>query len=166
MSLFREPGRSCSMRFRRKSSTKSPNEPEDGRSPWRSPISRDGEVEIDRDGRIFLVSHFTNGDGQVHERLIFLAQVTRKGEVFRERDEQGSPIVTERVRPFPIQPGRSEARDGIVIISRHSAASRSSNARPPHCRKPLTEYRSRRFASKPPGLHQMGTRRQTEEKTI
>lgn len=80
------------------------------------PDLTDGEVEIDRDGRIFLVSHFTNGDGQVHERLIFLAQVTRKGEVFRERDEQGSPIVIERVRPFPIQPGRSEARDGVVTF--------------------------------------------------
>ena len=76
----------------------------------------DGEVEIDRDGRIFLVSHFTNGEGQVHERLIFLAQVTRKGEVFLERDVQGSPIVIERVRPFPIQSGRSEARDGIVTF--------------------------------------------------
>ena len=76
----------------------------------------DGEVEIDREGRIFLVSHFTNGDGQIHERLIFLAQVTRKGEVFRERDAQGSPIVIERVRPFPIQPGRSEAQDGIVTF--------------------------------------------------
>jgi len=81
------------------------------------PDLTDGEVEVDRDGRIFLVSHFTNGDGQVHERLIFLAQVTRKGEVFRERDEQGSPIVIERVRPFPIQPGRSEARDGVVTFS-------------------------------------------------
>jgi len=80
------------------------------------PDLTDGEVEIDRDGRIFLVSHFTNGDGQVHERLIFLAQVTRKGEVFRERDEQGSPIVIERVRPFPFQPGRSEARDGVVTF--------------------------------------------------
>jgi hypothetical protein len=80
------------------------------------PDLTDGEVEIDRDGRIFLVSHFTSGQGQVHERLIFLAQVTRKGEVFRERDEQGSPIITERVRPFPIQAGKSEARDGIVIF--------------------------------------------------
>src|SRR5579864_6576737 len=80
------------------------------------PDLTDGEVEIDRDGRIFLVSHFTNGDGQVHERLIFLAQVTRRGEVFRERDEQGSPIVIERIRPFPIQPGRSEVRDGIVTF--------------------------------------------------
>ena len=76
----------------------------------------DGDVEIDREGRIFLVNHFANGEGEVHERLIFLAQVTRKGEVFRERDTQGSPIVLERVRPFPIQPGRSEARDGIVVF--------------------------------------------------
>lgn len=76
----------------------------------------DGEVEIDRDGRIFLISSFTNGDGHVHERLIFLAQVSRTGEVFRERDEQGSPLVIERVRPFPIQPGRSEVRDGIVTF--------------------------------------------------
>jgi len=80
------------------------------------PKLSDGEVEIDRDGRIFLLTHFTNGEGQVHERLIFLAQVTRKGEVFRERDEQGSPIVIERIRPFPIQPGRSEVRDGIVTF--------------------------------------------------
>ncbi|MGE5111634.1 MAG: hypothetical protein ACM3JB_12295 [Acidobacteriaceae bacterium] len=80
------------------------------------PDLTDGDVEIDRDGRIFLVSHFTNGDGQLHERLIFVAQVTRKGQVFRERDEQGSPIVIERVRPFPIQPGRSEARDGVVTF--------------------------------------------------
>ena len=76
----------------------------------------DGEVEIDREGRIFLVSHFTSGDGQMQERLIFLAQVTRKGDVFRDRDAQGSPIVIERVRPFPIQPGRSEAHNGIVVF--------------------------------------------------
>jgi len=76
----------------------------------------DGEVEIDREGRIFLVSHFTSGDGQLQERLIFLAQVTRKGDVFRDRDAQGSPIVIERVRPFPIQPGRSETHNGIVVF--------------------------------------------------
>lgn len=76
----------------------------------------DGEVEIDREGRIFLVSHFTNGEGQIHERLIFLAQVTKKGEVFRDRDAQGSPNVIERVHPFPIQSGRSEAQNGIVVF--------------------------------------------------
>jgi len=68
----------------------------------------DGELEIDRDGQTFLVSHFTNGEGQIPEGLIFLAQVTRKGEVFHERDAQGSPIVVERVRPFPIHFGRSD----------------------------------------------------------
>ena len=77
----------------------------------------DGEVEIDREGRIFLVSHFTNGEGQIHERLIFLAQVTKKGEVFRDRDAQGSPNVIERVHPFPIQSGRSEAQNGIVVFT-------------------------------------------------
>lgn len=81
-----------------------------------TPNLSNGEVEIDRDGRIFLVSHFTNGEGEVHERLIFLAQVTSDGKVFRERDEQGSPIVIERIRPFPIQSGRSEVRDGIVTF--------------------------------------------------
>jgi len=80
------------------------------------PSLSDGEVEIDREGRIFLVSHFPNGDGQLQERLIFLAQVTRKGEVFWDRDAQGSPIVVERIRPFPIQPGRSEAHNGIVVF--------------------------------------------------
>jgi hypothetical protein len=76
----------------------------------------DGEVEIDREGRIFMVNCFTNGESQVHERLIFLAQVTTKGEVFRERDAQGSPIVIERVRPFPVQRGRSEVQGGIVTF--------------------------------------------------
>lgn len=36
--------------------------------------------------------------------------------MFRDRDAQGSPNVIERVRPFSIQPGRSEAHNGIVIF--------------------------------------------------
>ena len=76
----------------------------------------DGEVEIDREGRIFLVQPFTQANGQILERLIFLAQVTKSGEVFTDRDEQGSPVVRERVRPFPIQAGRSEIRNGKVLF--------------------------------------------------
>lgn len=76
----------------------------------------DGEVEIDAEGRIFLVQPFTEANGQLLERLIFVAQVTKSGEVFTDRDEQGSPIVLERVRPFPIKAGRSEIRDGKVIF--------------------------------------------------
>jgi len=76
----------------------------------------DGEVEIDSEGRIFLIQPFTPADGQVVERLIFMAQVTKTGEVFTDRDEKGSPIVLERVRKFPIKAGRSEVRNGKVIF--------------------------------------------------
>ena len=65
----------------------------------------DGEVEIDAEGRIFLVRPFTQTNGQVVERLIFMAQVTKTGEVFTDRDEKGSPVVLHRVRKFPIKAG-------------------------------------------------------------
>src|SRR5208337_1750609 len=58
----------------------------------------DGEVEIDAEGRIFLVQPFTQTNGQFVERLIFMGQVTKTGEVFTDRDEKGSPVVLERVR--------------------------------------------------------------------
>ena len=76
----------------------------------------DGEVEIDAEGRIFLVQPFTQANGQVVERLIFMAQVTRTGEVFTDRDEKGSAVVLERIRKFPIKAGRSEVRNGKVIF--------------------------------------------------
>ncbi len=76
----------------------------------------DGEVEIDAEGRIFLVQPFTQPNGQLLERLIFVAQVTKTGEVFTDRDERGSPIVLERVRPFSIKAGRSQIRNGKVVF--------------------------------------------------
>jgi hypothetical protein len=76
----------------------------------------DGGVEIDGEGRIFLVQPFAQPTGQLVERLIFVAQVTKTGEVFTDRDEKGSPIVLERVRPFAIKAGRSEIRNGKVIF--------------------------------------------------
>jgi len=76
----------------------------------------DGEVEIDAEGRIFLVQPFTQPNGQVVERLIFVAQVTKIGEVFTDRDEKGSPIVLERVRSFPIKAGRSVVCNGKVVF--------------------------------------------------
>jgi hypothetical protein len=76
----------------------------------------DGEVEIDAEGRIFLVQPLTQANGQLLERLVFVAQVTKAGEVFTDRDERGSPIVLERVRPFPIKAGRSEIRNGKVVF--------------------------------------------------
>ena len=76
----------------------------------------DGEVEIDAEGRIFLVQPFTQPNGQIVEHLIFMAQVTKTGEVFTDRDEKGSPLVLERIRMFPIGAGRSEVRDGKVVF--------------------------------------------------
>lgn len=76
----------------------------------------DGEVEIDEEGRIFLVQPFTKENGQVLERLIFVAQVTRTGEVFTDRDEKDSPVVLERVRSFPIKAGRSIVCNGKIIF--------------------------------------------------
>jgi hypothetical protein len=73
-------------------------------------------VEIDAEGRIFLVQPFAQPNGQMVERMIFMAQVTKTGEVFTDRDEKGSPVVLERVRKFAIKAGRSEARDGKVIF--------------------------------------------------
>jgi hypothetical protein len=63
----------------------------------------EGEVEIDAEGRIFLVRPFTQPDGQIVERLIFMAQVTQNGDVLTDRDEKGSPIILERVRKVPDQ---------------------------------------------------------------
>jgi hypothetical protein len=76
----------------------------------------DGTVEIDSEGRIFLVQPCMQPNGQPLERLIFVAQVTKSGEVFTERDESGSPLVIERVRPFPYQPDRTEVRNGKVFF--------------------------------------------------
>jgi hypothetical protein len=76
----------------------------------------DGEVEIDSEGRVFLVAAFPNGSGSTCERRIFHMQVTEKGEVFMDRDGSGNPVLVDRVHPFPVQAGRSEVRDGRVVF--------------------------------------------------
>ena len=75
-----------------------------------------GEVEIDQDGRIYLVKRYDMGNREIVESLVFQAQVMNDGQVFTERDAQGNPVVIQRVRPFPIQAGRGEVRDGKVIF--------------------------------------------------
>ena len=76
----------------------------------------DGEVEIDPEGRVFLVAAFPNGDGSTHERRIFQMQVNERGEVFMDRDGSGNPVLVDRVHPFRVQPGKSEVRDGKVVF--------------------------------------------------
>ena len=75
----------------------------------------DGEVQIDTEGRIFLINQVQQDD-QCYETLTFLAQVTKTGEVFLDRDSRGNPVISHRVRPFPIQAGRSEIKDGKVVF--------------------------------------------------
>jgi len=72
-------------------------------------------VEIDQDGRIYLVKRYDMGNGETVESLVFQAQVMKDGQVFTERDAQWNPGVIERVRPFRVQAGRSEVREGKVI---------------------------------------------------
>jgi hypothetical protein len=79
------------------------------------PELSDGEVQVDAEGRIFLVNRVQK-DGQSYEALIFLAQVTKTGEVFLDRDGRGNPVINHRVRPFSIQAGRSEIKNGRVIF--------------------------------------------------
>ena len=93
------------------------------------PTLSDGEVEIDAEGRIFLVQRFPQPSGQVVERLIFMAQVTKTGEVLSDRDEKGSPVVLQRIRRFPIKPGRSEARDGKATFPGTQRRSRAPRTR-------------------------------------
>jgi hypothetical protein len=45
-----------------------------------------------------------------------MAQVTKTGSVFSDRDAKGSPVVVRRIRRFPIKPERSEVRNGKVTF--------------------------------------------------
>lgn len=95
----------------------------------------DGEVEIDEEGRVYLVSPST--DGKPYERLLFEAQVTADGTVLGHANGNGQPAVVRQVHPFRIVPGRSEARNGKVIfpgsvqrpqVKVHAARSRTHGA--------------------------------------
>ena len=66
-------------------------------------------------------------NGQLLERLIFVAQVTKAGEVFTDRDEKGSPMILERVRPFPVKAGRSEIRNGKVDLPGNAATAATAH---------------------------------------
>ena len=82
----------------------------------RVPEVCDGEVRIDSEGRVFLLNSCLGPDGQIQEREVFQVQVGPNGDVFRDYGHKGQPVVVEKVRPFPIQPGRSVVRDGTVVF--------------------------------------------------
>jgi hypothetical protein len=87
----------------------------------------DGDVEIDAEGRIFLVQPFPQPNGEIVEHLIFMAQVTKTGEVFTDRDAKGSPVVLQRVRRFPMKAGTGRTARRESGLSRHTAAAAESH---------------------------------------
>jgi hypothetical protein len=80
------------------------------------PEACDGEVRIDSEGRVFLINPCPGPDGQVQERELFEVQVSPKGEVLRDFGRKGRPVIVERVRPFPIEAGRSVVQNGTVVF--------------------------------------------------
>ena len=76
----------------------------------------DGEVEIDAEGRVFLVDRVAEPGGESTERYVFLMQVTNDGRILMDYRENGKPVVRERIHPFTVQPGRSEVRSGKIVF--------------------------------------------------
>jgi hypothetical protein len=76
----------------------------------------DGEIEIDREGRVFLVDRVPVPGGESTERHVFLMQVTNDGRILMDYRENGKPVERERIHPFAVQPGRSEVRNGKVVF--------------------------------------------------
>jgi len=81
----------------------------------RVPDLAEGEVEIGQDGEVFLVSRFTGPDGEAHERRILYLQITEDGDLYMDQ-RHGRPVLVEKVRPFKVVPGRSEIRDGRLVV--------------------------------------------------
>ncbi len=81
----------------------------------RVPDLADGEVEIGQDGEVFLVSRFAGLDGDIQERRILYCHVTEDGDLFMDYNH-GRPVLVEKVRPFKVIPGRSEIRNGMVVM--------------------------------------------------
>jgi hypothetical protein len=74
----------------------------------------DGELEIDEEGRVYLVLPST--DGRLYQRLLYHAQITEDGKVLGRPNGSGQPEVVREVHPFPVSPGRGAARNGKAIF--------------------------------------------------
>jgi hypothetical protein len=76
----------------------------------------DGEIEIDREGRVFLVDQVTGSGGESIERHVFLMQVTEEGRILMDYRADGNPVERERIHPFAVAAGRSEVRNGKIVF--------------------------------------------------
>ena len=69
----------------------------------------DGDVEIDADGRVYLLV-------EQDKRLLFQVHITPEGDVLRDSNCNGQAVSTGKVHTFPIVPGRGEVRDGKFVF--------------------------------------------------
>ncbi len=76
----------------------------------------DGEIEIDAEGRVFLVDPVVPSDGPAVERRVFLMQVTEDGRVLMDYGRNGQPVERERIHPFAVKPGRGVAHNGKIVF--------------------------------------------------
>jgi hypothetical protein len=76
----------------------------------------DGDVEIDSEGRVFLVDQVAGPGGEPTERQVFLMQITSDGRIVLDYRADGKPVERERIHSFAVAPGRSEVRNGKVAF--------------------------------------------------
>jgi hypothetical protein len=70
----------------------------------------DGEVTIDQDGSVYLVDEVSNGAGSFVRRQTLLLQVPGDGRLITDSGR------TYQVRPFAVQDGQSQIRDGRLQL--------------------------------------------------
>jgi hypothetical protein len=76
----------------------------------------DGEIEIDAEGRVFLVDQVAQPGWQPAERHVFLMQITEDGRLLMDYGQNGKPVERERIHPFDVHAGRSEVRNGKIVF--------------------------------------------------
>jgi hypothetical protein len=74
------------------------------------PKVSEGMVEIDDEGRCFLVEHIEGENGQMYTKATFLMAVTRDGQVVYD----GGRV--QWVHPFPYSAGAGEIRNGSFEV--------------------------------------------------
>jgi hypothetical protein len=70
----------------------------------------DGEVNIDEGGNVYLVDEVSDGAGSTVRRETLLLQVMGDGRLVTDSGR------TYQVRPFAIQPGQTQVRDGKLVF--------------------------------------------------
>jgi len=70
----------------------------------------DGEVTIDEAGSVYLVDEVSDGAGSLVRRQTLLLQVMGDGRLITDNGR------TYHVRPFPVQPGQAQIRNGRLEL--------------------------------------------------